>query len=1724
MAEKKQASAEMQKYFKLIEKEVQRCYSVAEEARSKGLDPEETTPIPVAKNMAERVVGLISVVAPQIIGTKIPQRIIELEEEYGMLDWRVAFKIAEEVAKEEFCKFEEKKEAMEVGIRIGFSYLTLGIVSAPLEGFIGLELKKRKDGQEYFALQYAGPIRAAGGTAASVSVLLSDYVRVKMGYSAYDPDEKEVNRYNTEVHDYHDRVTNLQYHPSDDELKFLVSHLPVEIDGNPTEKFDVSNYKDLPRIETNKIRGGVALVLAEGLSQKTPKLWKRLAKWGKEFDLEHWNFLADFLKLKEKIHAEHSSKDDDQLAVEKDRENKEKEKKTVKPNNTFIMDLVAGRPILTYPLAAGGFRLRYGRGRTTGFSSSAAHPATLIALNKFIAIGTQLKTERPGKATTITLCDTLEGPIVRLEDGTVLQLKTEKEAKEHFSKIEEILFLGDILFNYGDFSENGQALVPVGYCEEWWALEVVKAINNNVFVQDKNLTSEQIKLEFENVHRSREIFSPQQLQKAAEFLGIEKERLGRLINEPLFNFPEWDEAVKISVKLNVPLHPDYTFYWKLVTGKDLLELKNWFKEGKIKFEENKPVEDKNIKTEKTIKKIILPYDAKNELYLQGKKVLDGLGVAHQVINNENVVISRKEANIFALCLNFKNQQEMENITISVENVTDKDGLEIIGTLCNIKINDKAGTFIGARMGRPEKAKMRTMTGSPQVMFPVGEEGGRMRSFQAAIESGKIRSAFPIFYCHQCQKENIYPSCEECNGKCTKKYHCRFCGDLDKDTCRHGQADTFKNQDLDIKYYFDKAKDRLGEKVHPDLIKGVRGTSNKDHLPEHLAKGILRAKHNIYVNKDGTTRYDCTELPLTHFKPKEIHTSIEKLKKLGYKKDIYGNELVDEDQILEMKAQDIILPGFDSLDESAPKVLTRVTQFIDELLTKFYGLKPFYKLKSKEDLVGHLVVGLAPHISAGLIGRIIGYSETQGLITHPMYHAGMRRDCLTYDTYVPIFDGNNWQNWKMGNFVENLNPEKVVDSYGTKIKKLQNYFTLGLNKDNHKIEIISIDEVSKHQASATINIIAENGRQIETTQDHIFYVKNGERIIEKKALHLTEDDLLIIPHDFSFIESKEKRSLFVPDKYFKDDLMISGINSLMRKKIHADRINFCKKYNLKDYELKNYLERKNWPKEIVKRVLSIIPKKSYVSIKRDNVKVPASIKLTKDVFWLMGLYIAEGFSRQNVSSKGFYQVSFSATEDYIREKVIRVCRVYFNLKPSRITNEAIIFSSKLFYLFFTNFFPCGSSAYEKKIPPCFLNLNLKKLKYLLQGYFDGDGSTDINELRVSCDTVSKQLIEDLYFVLSRYGIYFRKYESTREPGKPLKEFYLRKNKTIPKFTSTKITIPCDYCKTFAEKIGFSLPRKQKVLLKNVKSRKIRGTKVKHDRHFTYLKVKSLQKSKENKVTYCLNVNKTHNFIANNFIVHNCDGDEAGVMLLMDALLNFSRQYLPERRGAKTMDACLVLTSILYPSEVDDQVHGIDVMWKYPLELYEAALEMKNPWEVKYGPENKKILQLNDRLNTPLQYEQFGFTHHVNNFNKGVQCSAYKTLPSMEEKLTGQMDIAQKVRAVDMDDVAKLVIQKHFLKDIKVNLRKFSMQQFRCVKCNAKFRRPPLNGKCSECQGKLIFTISEGSAIKYLGHSLKLADKYNFSPYLKQTLELLKVNADKVFGKEKEKQVGLGDFGG
>ncbi|HZD43401.1 MAG TPA: DNA polymerase II large subunit, partial [Methanomicrobiales archaeon] len=269
-------------------------------------------------------------------------------------------------------------------------------------------------------------------------------------------------------------------------------------------------------------------------------------------------------------------------------------------------------------------------------------------------------------------------------------------------------------------------------------------------------------------------------------------------------------------------------------------------------------------------------------------------------------------------------------------------------------------------------------------------------------------------------------------------------------------------------------------------------------------------------------------------------------------------------------------------------------------------------------------------------------------------------------------------------------------------------------------------------------------------------------------------------------------------------------------------------------------------------------------------------------------------------------------------------------------------------------------------------------------------------------------------------------------------------------------------------------------------------------------------------YCLTVDTDHTLAANGIFCGQCDGDEDCVMLLLDCLINFSRSYLPENRGG-TMDAPLMITSRLDPSEIDKESHNVDVCSRYPLELYTAALAYTHPKELE-----TKIDRVERRLGTPAALEGFLFTHDTTDISAGPLESTYTTLITMQEKLEAELALAEKIRAVDVDDVAERVLNTHFLRDLVGNLRAFTAQSVRCTKCNSKYRRVPLSGKCTRCGGNIIPTVHEASVKKYLEVSRHICNTYNVSSYTKQRIEVLEQAILSTFGTPKEQQLGLADF--
>jgi len=269
-------------------------------------------------------------------------------------------------------------------------------------------------------------------------------------------------------------------------------------------------------------------------------------------------------------------------------------------------------------------------------------------------------------------------------------------------------------------------------------------------------------------------------------------------------------------------------------------------------------------------------------------------------------------------------------------------------------------------------------------------------------------------------------------------------------------------------------------------------------------------------------------------------------------------------------------------------------------------------------------------------------------------------------------------------------------------------------------------------------------------------------------------------------------------------------------------------------------------------------------------------------------------------------------------------------------------------------------------------------------------------------------------------------------------------------------------------------------------------------------------------YCLTVSDTNTVAVEGIYSAQCDGDEDCVMLLMDGLLNFSKSYLPDKRGGR-MDAPLVMSSRIDPSEIDDEAHNMDIMERYPREFYEATRELTDPAAVE------DIMTIaEENLGTDREYTQFRHTHDTTNIAAGPDLSAYKTLGSMEEKMDAQLSISRKLRAVVESDVAERIIEYHFLPDLIGNLRAFSRQEVRCLDCGEKYRRMPLTGDCRECGGRVNLTVHEGSVNKYIDTAIRVADEFGARDYTKQRLQILEMKIESVFENDHNKQSGIADF--
>lgn len=941
------------RYHQDILKNVHQNYQHALKARRRGIDVADIVEPKIAYDLADRVAKMHEI----DIADRLRALLATTTKE------KAALKIAEEIAAGEYGTG-DLKTRLDSAVRVSLAVVTEGVTVAPLQGISDVSIKSNADGSQYLSVSFAGPIRSAGGTEAALTMLIADHARKVAGLGKYVANsfDDETGRFVEELRIYEREVMGFQFKVLDEDVVKCISNIPVELDGVDTDPVEVVGHKGMRRIATDRVRGGTLRVMNDGLIGRSRKLLKLV----ETLKLDGWGWLKD---LKGAIQT-----GDDDAAHHR------------------MSEVITGRPVLSMSKKIGGFRLRYGRCFNTGFATVGIHPAVPALLNYAIVAGTQIKMDVPGKASTIALVDTLEAPIVRLDDGRVMPVSTVEQAEKIRARVSKILYLGDMLISYGDFLENNAQLPPASYVEEIWA---------------------------------------QQLKSKLPALPIDggRERLIQLVENPLVA-PSVQEAFDIS-KLGMPLHPKYSFYWDTIGLDEAIYLKDRLGDD-------------------------MPHDAKL------KDILERLGAAHSIVNDR-------------ISLDDDNQALSLRRLLGGPIIEAKDAIEFVTKSSGVQVMPKFASTIAVRVGRPEKAAERKMKPPVHVLFPVGPNGGATRDILKACKEDSFYTEMANRYCDNCKLPSIGTHCRSCGASTMIRNLCNVCrGEVeDGEKCaRCGkEGRTHSIVSYPLKAAIELARKKLG--VAPEEpFKGVKSLMSRHRSAEPLEKGILRQKHGLHAFKDGTVRFDATNEPLTHFKPAWIATRIDKLREMGYTRDYLGKELVSSDQIVELMMQDVIIP------RDSAKHLLNTAKFIDEELAKLYDIEPFYNVSSVDDLVGHLVVGLAPHTSVGIMGRIIGFTDSQVCLASPVWHSAKRRDCDgDADSVMLLMDA-------FLNFSFDFLPDKIGGLMDAPLLIQPVVLPHEVQRQAHNVDIASAYPVEFYEATCKQGKAADVAGMIETIKNRI----------------------------------------------------------------------------------------------------------------------------------------------------------------------------------------------------------------------------------------------------------------------------------------------------------------------------------------------------------------------------------------------------------------------------------------------------------------------------------------------------------------------------------------------------------------------------------------------------------------------------------------------------------------
>ena len=323
-------------------------------------------------------------------------------------------------------------------------------------------------------------------------------------------------------------------------------------------------------------------------------------------------------------------------------------------------------------------------------------------------------------------------------------------------------------------------------------------------------------------------------------------------------------------------------------------------------------------------------------------------------------------------------------------------------------------------------------------------------------------------------------------------------------------------------------------------------------------------------------------------------------------------------------------------------------------------------------------------------------------------------------------------------------------------------------------------IKMRESNKFVKLKIEGGIEAIFHEKHPVIVATGTGFVRKFAKDVDVGDYIPILEEIPIPEEENELDLidYFANSEFKDKIYVIGAEDLV-KKVPSRRIYSVlkiPKWKLYEYRhgkaipLKYYLEIEKLYSEDTKPVRRKLYLKYGGKARR---KIPAVLELSRELGYLVGLYLADGSINYDDKDKLPRRVTFYVDEKLHSKVISALNSIGIDRESIRVrryqktTIPYVVVDNKLFAILLYKLLEGKVKDHERVVP---LNIALKAPKAfregIIEGYWDGDGSIvhrGKNACNIMAETVNRELAESIALLAKTLGIHISIYETDNTRG-------------------------------------------------------------------------------------------------------------------------------------------------------------------------------------------------------------------------------------------------------------------------------------------------------------------------------------------------------------------------